>query len=194
MANKRIKELPGWAENADLTGLGVYYSVSTEGIGDILEKWGYILDGDGDLYAAMSALDIERLGIPYGNICPGSWEFDALDYGDSLAQLIHEAGAYLVFARGCRWNGASGYSIVRDPERLFYRDYDACITPLRVLHGGKVLACRESSHDVPMGSDTYVIALTERQARRLENASFAQVERFALEWAGQEALSGAAQG
>lgn len=35
------------------------------------------------------------------------------------------------------------------------------------LLGGKVLKLKESSHDVPMGSTTYVIALTEREYRTL---------------------------
>lgn len=105
--------------------------------------------------------------------------FDEDGFGSTLESVIKRGESYLVFAVGCRWNGASGYKIADSLEDAFSRDYDATIMLSDVSRGGKTMVCRESSHDVPMGSTTYVISLTTREAARLENADFSMVEKFA---------------
>ena len=87
--------------------------------------------------------------------------------------ILKKAPYYLVVANACRWNGSSGYLLETRREWCFSRSYDATIIPLECSQGKKNLLCRESSHDVPMGSDTHIVALTSEEytkARRWLNA------------------------
>lgn len=95
-----------------------------------------------------------------------------------FSQLIRSAEHYLVFAANCRWDGSSGYLFANNMDEVVRRDYDCVIQPSWVSRGGKLLCCRESSHDVPQGGNTYVIALTDREYQRLLDASFETVETF----------------
>ena len=86
-----------------------------------------------------------------------------LDEGD-CDLVIKNAPAYLTVARALRWDGSDGYKIDHEKDHVFMRSYDATITPVEASSGGKVLHTIESSHDVPTGADTYVIALTKRES------------------------------
>jgi|GEM_PF-1836674 len=103
------------------------------------------------------------------------------DFRDEvLSSLLRPSYGYLVFTRGCRWDGASGYKLVKNVEEAFSRSYEASISPVSVSTGGKTLVCCESSHDVPTGSETIVVALTEKEYDRLDYyADFEEVARFA---------------
>lgn len=114
--------------------------------------------------------------------------FDSVDFNDFyfdrdwfdswMAGAIKTANSYLVFSVGCRWNGGSGYKIADSLEDAFSRDYDSSIYLNNVSKGGKTLVCSESSHDVPMGSTTYIIALTDKEREKLDYARFETVENF----------------
>ena len=97
-----------------------------------------------------------------------------------MSEYLKDSYGYLVFARGCRWNGASGYKLVKDYDGVISRSYDFSLVPISRSRGKKVLVCRESSHDVPMGSTTIIVALTEKEYERLSNSSFSAVEQFAM--------------
>lgn len=148
-----------------------------------LEDKGYEFQDDGicDIWYP----NIEKHDVPYDAVLWDStwWEDDILD--DTMRQLIKPAEHYLVYAAGCRWNGADAYSIKETAAECLSRDYDSTIIPIVVSKRGKTLVCRESSHDVPMGSLTYIIALTDDEYRRLDNAEFAAVRRFAESHAGR---------
>ena len=126
----------------------------------------------------MSSADIEKYDIPYEAINWQSSFYDPDTARETLQSLLKPAKEYLVFAYGCRWNGASGYTICSSVLDTVRRDYDCHITPLLVSKGGKILMCRESSHDVPTGSSTYIIALTEREANEIECMDFSEVRAF----------------
>ena len=83
---------------------------------------------------------------------------------DDCDLVIKDAPAYLTVARAVRWDGSDGYKLDWSKENVFSRSYDATITPLEASSGGKVLHAIESSHDVPTGSNTYIIALTKRES------------------------------
>ena len=102
---------------------------------------------------------------------------------DALEELVKEAKHYLVMAHNCRWNGASGYTIVDSVWGTLSRDCEVTIVPHSVSKGGKTLCCTEYSHDVPMGGKTSIIALTDREYEFLNHwdTSFEAVERFAAE-------------
>jgi hypothetical protein len=98
-----------------------------------------------------------------------------------MADMIKDAPHYLVMAHNCRWNGASGYKIVDSVEDTLKRDYEVSIYPVRATKGGKCLVCSESSHDVPTGAVTSIIALTEREYAFLNhwNTGWDEVAGFA---------------
>lgn len=96
--------------------------------------------------------------------------------------VIRDAPAYLTVARAVRWDGSDGYKLDWSKENAFSRSYDATITPVEASNGGKVLHAIESSHDVPTGSNTYVIALTKQELPRiralLDELDFEAIDEF----------------
>lgn len=109
-----------------------------------------------------------------------SGELDEEYQEDVLHSLIRPADWYLVYASGVTWDGRSGYRFEKAISHALYRSYDATITADAVSRNGKTLRCRESSHDVPMGSFTWIIALTDRENDLLQNSSFEQIRRFVM--------------
>lgn len=101
------------------------------------------------------------------------------DYADNF---IKKAPAYLVWASGCRWDGASGYKFATDFEKAVHRDYENTQYIERQSKGRKVLYVSEHSHDVPMGGSTKYIALTDREYQWLQDADWEAVESFASQF------------
>ena len=101
-------------------------------------------------------------------------DYSAIEYDEGEAKymmnkLVKDSPYFLVVAENCRWDGASGYKFAFNKLDAIHRDYDTMIYPVEASRGGKFLKCREYSHDVPMGSTTYIVALTEQEYRRLRN-------------------------
>lgn len=96
--------------------------------------------------------------------------------------VIRDAPAYLTVARAVRWDGSDGYKLDWSKENAFSRSYDATIMPVEASNGGKVLHAIESSHDVPTGANTYVIALTKQELPRiralLDELDFEAIDEF----------------
>ena len=167
-------------KDLDLTRIGEEYCVNAHDLPrDILSKCE-------DLFAFCdeSGTDIVR----YADVeREGLWEyakyfcFDGAERAFALEDLLKDANHYLVMAHNCRWNGASGFMLTDSLEEVLDRDYEVSIYPVAVSKGGKCLVCRESSHDVPMGSRTSIIALTEREYERLcpWTATWDDVVKFA---------------
>ena len=101
---------------------------------------------------------------------------------DDCDLVIKDAPAYLTVARAVRWDGSDGYKLDWSKENVFSRTYDATITPVEASSGGKVLHAIESSHDVPTGANTYVIALTKQELPRiralLDELDFEAIDEF----------------
>ena len=144
----------------------------------------------GEYYEATSGEETEI--IPYLDLEDGNWEnaefwdFDEDVRCEALLDLLKPAPHYLVLAHNCRWNGASGYTIVNSVDYVVCRDYGVSIYPVAVSRGGKCLVCREFSHDVPMGARTTIIALTEREYELLSHwdASWEYIQSFAERYEG----------
>lgn len=107
-----------------------------------------------------------------------SADFDDLECQDLLESWVGRHHHYLVFASGCRWNGASGYTICDNVLDTIRRNYDVTICYRKHIEG-RALICDESSHDVPMGSTTIIVGLTDDEYEKLEDAEFSEVEAFA---------------
>ena len=106
-----------------------------------------------------------------------SAEFDEYECADLLESWVGQHPHYLTFASGCTWNGASGYGFSSKILDTVRRPYE--ITLIYKDHiDGRALICRESSHDVPMGSTTYIIGLTDEEYETLEDSNFEAVEAF----------------
>lgn len=107
--------------------------------------------------------------------------FDRDLFVEQASDLIRDSGGgYLVFSLGgTHWSGASGYKLADDIVDALSRDCETSFTVIGGSRGGKALKLRESSHDVPTGKPTYVIALTPAERDRLDGAGFDVVERFA---------------
>lgn len=112
----------------------------------------------------------------------GARAFDFLQEEDEdyrheiLDDCLNDAYSYLVFAFHVRWDGADGWKKFGDKYQVFDRGYDHTIVIER--YNGRVLEISESSHDCPMGSTQYVIALTKEEAEALDEMTFEEVRNF----------------
>ncbi len=164
----------------NLAEAGNYYSFEAEDLSEeVREKLSdYIDDWEGRVAITAWQLcdaDVESYELPDANCW---WEND--EAAETLSCFIKEAPHYLVFACNCRWDGTSGYKFVHDVGGLISRGYDVSIYPRTGSAGGKVLICTESSHDVPTGATTIMIALTENEYERLSGSCFMAVRDFAI--------------
>lgn len=107
-----------------------------------------------------------------------SAEFDDLECTDLLESWIGNHSHYLVFANGCRYNGASGYTVCNKILDVLRRPYEATFIYKNHIEG-RALICSESSHDVPMGSTTVIIGLTDEEYDKIEyDFDFNEVKEF----------------
>ena len=169
-----------WYTGKNLWDIAYEYTVditklSEESRNKVMDAYGC----DEERYIWMSGDEINDMNV----------DFDAVDWSDPISilpefkeDIIKDADHYLCFARGCRWNGASGYKLAKSFEDALSRDYDISLTISRISKGKKALSLVESSHDVPTGSTTVIVALTEKEYNRLQNASFDSVEKFANQY------------
>lgn len=123
-------------------------------------------------------MNYKRFVEKYGN----EINLAMLGEGDCCDLVIRDAPAYLTVARAVRWDGSDGYKLDWSKENAFSRSYDVTITPVEASSGGKVLHAIESSHDVPTGANTYVIALTKQELPRiralLDELDFEAIDEF----------------
>ena len=169
-------------EQMDIFELNTYYDVNLEDLSDELKQKlhddGLDFD-DEDEIIVVSGGEINYYEIPYDAINYSSGELDTYALETDLeCYLGRTYPHYLVFASGCRWNGASGYKFCENLLDIVSRPYDICFyIDLSDTEEGKFKA-RESSHDVPMGSTTYVIGLSEKEYEELRESNFEAVEAF----------------
>ena len=128
-----------------------------------------------DVWSWLSEQDIEDYDILYEAV---DW-----DCGERIEEyedmFIRPAQHYLVFAKGCRWNGASGYSITDSFDNAINRNYEHSMYITDVSTQGKWILFNECSHDVPTGNPTIIIALTDSEYKKLNDADFKKVQEFA---------------
>lgn len=177
-------EVPEKLKNINLPDIGWKYPVAAEKLTDEAVKYlsdaECILCRDGDIREGvyLSEYDIQRFGIPHDDVDWINLEWDDWDWDLVAGKIIKNAEHYLVYVFGIRWNGADGYRFNDDFRACFARDYDAMIYPKNVSRNGKTLLCVRYSHDVPTGSQTCIIALTDREYNRLNKADFNTVKQF----------------
>ena len=119
--------------------------------------------------------DINEFDL-YNGVDDNSGELDTYILESLLIDHIGKFPHYLVFAKGCKWNGASGYKFCTNIIDTVARNYDITLVLDKTYDKG--IKCIESSHDVPTGSPTYIIGLTEADYEKLEDADFSEIEKF----------------
>lgn len=139
-----------------------------------LEDDGLYLSDESDT-VCLQYYDYDQLENPPYNST--SFEEDEELAKDLWDGILKPADHYLIYASHCKWNGASGYKIVDDQKDLLYRNYDISFYLKFVSKGGKILIAKECSHDVPLGALTYIIALTEREYRTINQGGLS-IKKF----------------
>lgn len=149
-------------KDIDLSRVGYYYYVEEN------EKY------EDGFY---SEYEIEEYGISEF-VDWSAYDYNPYDLEEMVGELIKKSNHYLVIACNHTWDGRTGYKIADSFADAISRNYDACIYPVDVTSGGKILTCVESSHDVPMGATTYIIALTNREKEMIDNNGWKTVEKI----------------
>ena len=173
-----IKELKK-TKDIDLQQVGTYYSVP---IKDIFEEKRKEFDFENlDDYILLNkySIDSGEYVENYNNI---NYEYtDELEIDYYFHQLMNykKYNHYLVVLFNSRWNGASGYKIFNNYMYCFCRDYDNTMYVKGSSKMGKYLKLREYHHDNPMGHDSIIIGLTDREYEKLDNMNIEQIIDFA---------------
>ena len=167
-----------WFKGKDLNMVLYCYAVDVSKLTDEQKAELGGFDED-EHWAMLNGADIDTYDINYDAV--DWWDYESeLDCDpDYIENFIKKSDVYLVWAGGCRWDGASGYKFADDFYDAVSRSYDNTQYIKDQSKGGKVLYVSEHSHDVPMGGSTKYIALTEREYERLKDADFATVKKFA---------------
>lgn len=105
---------------------------------------------------------------------------DEIEIEDTIMQLMNykKYNHYLVVLFNSRWTSASGYKIFDNYKECFYRDYDVNMYVKGSSRSGKYLKLREYHHDVPMGHDSIIIGLTDREYEKLDNMNIYEIINF----------------
>lgn len=142
----------------------------------------YDLEDYCDISLAYARELIDEKIISYDDIGYDFCDWDEWAYKDFIHELVKDAEHYLVYLPNSTWNNASGCGIVNSLEDAFYRDYDCSQYIKGVSKGNKAVLLQEYHHDKPMGHHALIIALTDKEYNKLENADFKTLEDFALKY------------
>ena len=107
------------------------------------------------------------------------YDTDMFEIKSFVNELLKNYKHYLVVALHSRWNGASGYIVADNKIDCFYRDYDCSQYVLGGSKGGKYLYIKEYHHDVPMGHNTLIMGLTDRDYVKVDNMTIEDIIKFA---------------
>ena len=169
-----------YLKKIDIQQLGTYYTVP---IKDIYE----------DKRAEFDENEDGTVSLDYVTVYSGEYieNYDNVEYGytdeweidDILNNLMNykKYNHYLVVLFNSRWTGASGYKIFNDYMECFYRDYDNTMYVKGSSRSGKYLKLREYHHDKPMGHDSIIIGLTDREYEKLDNMNIDEIIDFGAE-------------
>lgn len=109
---------------------------------------------------------------------PNDIYFDIEEFNFIMDNIIKKSSyGYLVMNTCYDWLHRRGYQIADTIKEAFERSYDVTQEIIAATVGGKVLKIRESSHDVPTGAATYVIALNMKERALVENGNFGFVRK-----------------
>lgn len=181
MERKIFKDFSNdFLKNTDIQEYGRYVTTRITNIKDELkgdycpyedewnnEDW-YVTIGINDMEVLIDETDFEDYG-----------EYDEYELDELIGNLIKKAKHYLIVGYGSNWRGQTGIKFANDIKECFLRNYDCSQYVLGGSIGKKVLSIKESHHDCPMGFECIIIALTDIEYNKLQNAEFNEVVEFA---------------
>lgn len=118
-------------------------------------------------------IDIQEVGNEY------DYEFSEDEFLDFMEQFLKEYDHYLVVAYSSNWRGQTGYRFTDNIIDTVYRKYDVTQNIIGGTNSRKSLLIKEYHHDVPMGHETIIIGLTEKEYEKLNYSSFEDIIEFA---------------
>lgn len=118
-------------------------------------------------------IDIQEVGNEY------DYEFNEDEFLDFMEQFLKEYDHYLVVAYSSNWRGQTGYRFTDNIIDTVYRKYDVTQNIIGGTNSRKSLLIKEYHHDVPMGHETIIIGLTEKEYEKLDYSSFEDIIEFA---------------
>ena len=118
-------------------------------------------------------IDIQEVGKEY------DYEFDEYYFLDFMEQFLKEYDHYLVVAYSSNWRGQTGYRFTDNIIDTVYRNYDVTQNIIGGTNSRKSLLIMEYHHDVPMGHETIIIGLTDKEYEKLDYSSFEDIIDFA---------------
>lgn len=118
-------------------------------------------------------IDIQKVGSEY------DYEFSEDEFLDFMEQFLKEYDHYLVVAYSSNWRGQTGYKFTDNIIDTVYRKYDVTQNIIGGTNSRKSLLIKEYHHDVPMGHETIIIGLTEKEYEKLDYSSFEDIIEFA---------------
>lgn len=118
-------------------------------------------------------IDIQEVGKEY------DYEFDEYYFLDFMEQFLKEYDHYLVVAYSSNWREQTGYRFTDNIIDTVYRNYDVTQNIIGGTNSRKSLLIMEYHHDVPMGHETIIIGLTDKEYEKLDYSSFEDIIDFA---------------
>lgn len=118
-------------------------------------------------------IDIQEVGNYEG------YGFSKDEFLDFMEQFLKEYDHYLVVAYSSNWRGQTGYRFTDNIIDTVYRNYDVTQNIIGGTNSRKSLLIMEYHHDVPMGHETIIVGLTEKEYEKLDYSSFEDIIEFA---------------
>ena len=98
---------------------------------------------------------------------------------DSWSSKLVKSNHYLTYVQNCIWDGAPGYRVTKNVQDAFMRDYDVSMRSFSSDDKGKWVKFNEYSHDMPNGTQTIVISLTDDEYDKIKHSvRFVYVSNF----------------
>lgn len=107
------------------------------------------------------------------------FSFENDDFLYYVKDQLFEGGdyvAYLAFSYGMNYRGDFAYNISRELDNLVFFEYDASL--YFEEKGRDYIKFKLASHDVPMGSDYYILGLSQEDYDIIDNADFEIIQHF----------------
>lgn len=137
-------------------------------------------DVNGDIvkFFDVDANDADGMDIPAECVEGTYWEDDDIIDEECLSQYIPSACKYLVCTSSTRWDGTSGLKLCKNRLECVEKSYNASLILDESFKSDGSVRCAEYINDVPTGTYTYIIPLTEDEYTSFTSMDFHDVRSF----------------
>lgn len=138
------------------------------------------LENENDMFINIDDIYNSDIVVDHNKIDYTTIHYDELEWERFIGEFLSvEYDNYLVVAYHSTWDNRTGYKIVDNIEDVFIRDYECNQYVQSWTNKKKAAIIKEFSHDVPIGHNTIVIGLTNREYDKIKNDYFEKVIGFA---------------